>query len=85
MDSATGRERLLKTFFPISTEIFKLSSFETGNGIKVEEVGTVKQGTPSVQGRSAAGADEDDGNNTVVVLQGSFSYTGPDGQLYSVK
>lgn len=51
----------------------------------MEEVGTVKQGTPSVQGRSAAGTDEDDGNNTVVVLQGSFSYTGPDGQLYSVK
>lgn len=50
----------------------------------MEEVGTVKQGPPSVQGRSAAGTDEE-GNNTVVVLQGSFSYTGPDGQLYSVK
>ncbi|XP_066254907.1 endocuticle structural glycoprotein ABD-4-like [Euwallacea similis] len=59
-------------------------SFETGNGIKVEESGSLKEGPPSLQGRST-GSEGDDGNNTVLVLQGSFSYTGPDGHVYSVK
>ncbi|XP_066144075.1 cuticle protein CP14.6-like [Euwallacea fornicatus] len=59
-------------------------SFETGNGIKVEESGSLKEGPPSLQGRSA-GSEGEDGNNTLLVLQGSFSYTGPDGHVYSVK
>lgn len=61
-------------------------SFETGNGIKVEESGSIKQGAPGVQGRSSAGAEgEDDSNNTILVLQGSYSYTAPDGQQISLK
>ncbi|KAL1512618.1 hypothetical protein ABEB36_002181 [Hypothenemus hampei] len=55
-------------------------SFETGNGIKVEESGNIRQGT---QGRSIAG--DEDGNNTILVLQGSFSYQAPDGQLISLR
>ncbi|XP_050304557.1 endocuticle structural glycoprotein SgAbd-4-like [Anthonomus grandis grandis] len=58
-------------------------SYETGNGIKVEENGSIKPAAPGFQGRSAAG--EESTNNTVVVLQGSFSYTAPDGQVITVR
>ncbi|CAG9769031.1 unnamed protein product [Ceutorhynchus assimilis] len=57
-------------------------SFETGNGIKVEESGTLKQGAP--QARSLDGGNETS-SDTVVVLQGSFSYTAPDGQVINLK
>ncbi|ERL87324.1 endocuticle structural glycoprotein SgAbd-4 [Dendroctonus ponderosae] len=53
-------------------------SFETGNGIKVEESGSVKA---NPQARSLG----NDTDSDVVVLKGSFSYTAPDGQLISVK
>lgn len=46
-------------------------SYETGNGIKAEEVGTLKK---------ASSPD----SNDAVVAQGSFSYTSPEGQLISI-
>lgn len=45
--------------------------YETGNGIKAEEVGTLKK---------ASSPD----SNDAVVAQGSFSYTSPEGQLISI-
>ncbi|KAF4520085.1 hypothetical protein B566_EDAN014190 [Ephemera danica] len=51
-------------------------SYETGNGIRAQEAGFVKQVAPS--GRSA----DEDGN--AQVMQGSYSYTGPDNQVYTV-
>lgn len=49
-----------------------ISSYETANGIKVDETGTVKK---------ASSPDSTD----VVISQGSFSYTNPEGQLISVQ
>lgn len=52
--------------------IIKLShSYETANGIKAEETGTLKKTT-------------DAENPEVIVAQGSYSYTAPDGQLIEV-
>ncbi|KAL7039910.1 hypothetical protein ACKWTF_000171 [Chironomus riparius] len=47
-------------------------SYETGNGIKAEEQGTLKR---------AAGPDAQD----VIVARGSYSYTSPEGELISVQ
>lgn len=47
------------------------SSFETENGIKAEETGTLKK---------ASGPDASD----VIVAQGGFSYTAPDGTLINL-
>ena len=47
-------------------------SYETGNGIKAEEEGTLKR---------AAGPDAQD----VIVARGSYSYTSPEGELISVQ
>ncbi|XP_047097797.1 endocuticle structural glycoprotein SgAbd-4 [Schistocerca piceifrons] len=47
-------------------------NYETGNGIKADETGTLKKGSKP---------DEGD----FIVAQGSFSYTGPDGTAYSVQ
>ena len=49
-----------------------LLSYETGNGIKAEEQGTLKR---------AAGPDAQD----VIVARGSYSYTSPEGELISVQ
>lgn len=47
-------------------------SYETGNGIKADETGTLKKViTP-------------EGNNGVIIAAGSFSYTSPEGQLISI-
>lgn len=46
-------------------------SYETGNGIKVDETGTLKR---------AAGPDAQD----VIVSRGSYSYTSPEGELIQV-
>lgn len=51
--------------------LFVFRSYETGNGINVQETGTLKRATS---------ADKED----VIVSQGSFSYTSPEGQLISV-
>lgn len=58
-------------------------SFETSNGIKVEESGFVK---PVIDVRSGLGegtTDENTGDSQVI--QGSFSYTAPDGSPISLK
>ncbi|KAL7039911.1 hypothetical protein ACKWTF_000171 [Chironomus riparius] len=47
-------------------------NYETGNGIKAEEQGTLKR---------AAGPDAQD----VIVARGSYSYTSPEGELISVQ
>lgn len=51
--------------------IYKTYSYETANGIKGEEVGTLKK---------ASNPDSSD----VIIAQGSFSYTAPDGTLISL-
>lgn len=48
-----------------------VGSYETANGIKANEDGTLKKA-----------ADPTDGN--VVVAAGAFSFTGPDGVLYQI-
>lgn len=58
-------------------------SFETSNGIKVEESGFVK---PAIDVRSGPGegtTDENTGDSQVI--QGSFSYVAPDGSPISLK
>lgn len=45
--------------------------YETGNGIKAEEIGTLKK---------ASSPD----SNDAVIAQGSFSYTSPEGQLITL-
>ncbi|EEB15863.1 Endocuticle structural glycoprotein SgAbd-4, putative [Pediculus humanus corporis] len=47
-------------------------SYETGNGIKAEETGTLKQ-------------TKDPENPVVVVAQGGYSYTAPDGQVIQLQ
>lgn len=51
--------------------LFRLGRYETGNGIKAEEVGTLKK---------ASSPD----SNDAVVAQGSFSYTSPEGQVITL-
>ena len=46
-------------------------SYETGNGIKAEETGTLKKATS---------ADTSD----VIIAKGSFSYTSPEGNLITL-
>lgn len=48
-----------------------LRSYETGNGIRAEESGSLKRATS---------ADKQD----AVVAQGSYSYTNPEGELVSI-
>jgi hypothetical protein len=58
-------------------------SFEASNGIKIEESGYVK---PSVDIRSGVGDDKNgDNGGDIQVIQGSFSYTAPDGTPISLK
>lgn len=59
---------LLLIFFPFKLCIWTCNSFEAGNGIKAEEKGRQKELA--------------DGAGTVV--EGSFSYPGPDGNLISI-
>lgn len=53
------------------SKLIYFCSYETANGIKAEEVGTLKR---------ANSPDKTD----VIVVQGSYSYVGDDGQTYSV-
>lgn len=46
-------------------------SYETGNGIKAQETGTLKK---------ASNPD----SNDAVIAQGSFSYTSPEGQVITL-
>lgn len=52
-------------------EYWNISSYETGNGIKGEETGTLKKATS---------ADATD----VIITRGSNSYTGDDGIVYTI-
>jgi hypothetical protein len=62
----------LKIYFKTFLIIFlTLTSYETGNGIRAEETGTLKRATsPDTQ--------------DVIVAQGSYSYTSPEGELIQV-
>lgn len=51
--------------------LINVSSYETENGIKAEETGTLKK---------ASGPD----SNDVIVAQGGFSYTAPDGTVINL-
>jgi hypothetical protein len=57
-------------------------SFEASNGIKVEESGYLK---PAIDVRTGLGEDKDDENGDSQVIQGSFSYTAPDGTPINLK
>lgn len=46
--------------------------YETGNGIKAEEAGTLKK---------ASSPD----SNDAIIAQGSFSFTSPEGQVISLQ
>lgn len=50
---------------------FNVCSYETGNGIKAQETGTLKK---------ASSPD----SNDAVIAQGSFSYTSPEGQVITL-
>ncbi|KAJ9574176.1 hypothetical protein L9F63_008432, partial [Diploptera punctata] len=56
------------------------SSFETEDGIKFEQSGFIK---PGLAPRSGAEGDEE-GTGDIQVVQGSFSYTAPDGTPISL-
>jgi Insect cuticle protein len=55
----------------IVISLFPKQSYETSNGIKAEEAGTLKR---------ASSPDKTD----VIVAQGSYSYTSPEGELISL-
>ncbi|XP_063820950.1 osteocalcin 2-like [Ostrinia nubilalis] len=61
-------------------------SYETGNGIKREEVSYDKV-VPKAKGRSAGGSEENgsDESDEIHVQQGSYSYTAPDGTVITVR
>ncbi|KAL4706578.1 hypothetical protein ACJJTC_015776 [Scirpophaga incertulas] len=60
-------------------------SYETGNGIKWEEISYDKT-LPKIEGRSAGGGDGDTtDSNEVHVQQGSYSYVAPDGTVISLR
>lgn len=62
-----------------------LLSYETGNGIKIQEGGYLKK-VPSVGARSGELKAEGEGSEEEIqVLQGSYSYTAPDGQVISLR
>lgn len=62
-----NKKKHIKTY-PL---FFKLCSYETANGIKAEETGTVKKATSP---------DTTD----VIIVKGSVSYTSPEGELITL-
>ncbi|XP_069674210.1 endocuticle structural glycoprotein SgAbd-2-like [Periplaneta americana] len=61
------------------------NSFETSDGVKVEQSGYIKPGTAPRSGVAATGDGSDDGAGDIQVIQGSFSYTAPDGTPINLK
>lgn len=59
-------------------------SYESGNGIKVEQSGYLKR-APSTSSRSGELKEGEEEEDEVQVLQGSYSYTAPDGQQISLR
>ncbi|CAH2237029.1 endocuticle structural glycoprotein ABD-4-like [Pararge aegeria] len=62
---------ILKQEFDQQADGSYVYSYETENGIKADETGTLKK---------ASGPD----SNDVIVAQGAFSYTAPDGTVISL-
>ncbi|KXJ79318.1 cuticle protein CP14.6-like [Aedes albopictus] len=58
-------------------------AFETDNGIKVEDQGTIKRVKVPKTDQTGRTIGEDE--VPVAVQTGSFQYTAPDGQVYTVK
>ncbi|EAT45453.1 AAEL003274-PA [Aedes aegypti] len=58
-------------------------AFETGNGIKVEDQGTIRQ--VKVPKTDATGRAIGEDVVPVSVQTGSFQYTAPDGQILTIK
>lgn len=59
-------------------------SYESGNGIKFEQSGYLKK-APAVASRAGELREGEDADEDIQVLQGSFSYTAPDGQQINLK
>lgn len=57
--------------------------FETGNGIKVEDQGTIKRVKVPKTDENGRSIGEEE--ISVAVQTGSFQYTAPDGQVYTVR
>lgn len=58
-------------------------SFETGNGIKVEDQGTIKRVRVPKTDETGRTIGEDE--IPVAVQTGSFQYMAPDGQIYTLR
>ncbi|XP_053696155.1 cuticle protein CP14.6-like [Sabethes cyaneus] len=58
-------------------------AFETGNGIKVEDQGTIKR--VRVPKTDETGRQLGEEEVPVSVQTGSFQYTAPDGQIYTLR
>ncbi|XP_055599749.1 endocuticle structural glycoprotein SgAbd-3-like [Uranotaenia lowii] len=58
-------------------------AFETGNGIKVEDQGTIKEVRVPKTDETGRTIGED--VVPVAVQTGSFQYTAPDGQIYTLR
>lgn len=61
-----------------------LFSYESGNGIKVEQSGYVKK-APADAAKTGELREGEEDDADIQVLQGSFSYVAPDGQQISLK
>ncbi|XP_047514725.1 calphotin-like isoform X2 [Pieris napi] len=60
-------------------------SYETGNGIKRDEIAYEKVIPKARSANSNEGGEDDSESDEIHVQQGSYSYTGPDGILYTVR
>ncbi|GLV39275.1 Cuticular protein 49Ae [Carabus blaptoides fortunei] len=60
-------------------------SYETGNGIKVEEAGILKHVTGLRARGNFAADDNTPDEDDILVQTGSFSYTAPDGTVISLR
>ncbi|XP_022122757.2 mucin-4 [Pieris rapae] len=60
-------------------------SYETGNGIKRDEIAYEKVIPKARSANSNEGGEDDSESDEIHVQQGSYSYTGPDGVVYSVR
>jgi hypothetical protein len=68
--------------FCLSRQFFPCYSYETSNGIKVEESGYVKPAIDVRRGPAEGTTDENTGDSQVI--QGSYSYVAPDGSPISL-
>ncbi|XP_045512903.1 serine-rich adhesin for platelets-like [Pieris brassicae] len=60
-------------------------SYETGNGIKRDEIAYEKVIPKARSANSNEGGEDDSESDEIHVQQGSYSYTGPDGIVYTVR